>query len=417
MTTCYPALRGKFGRTEYFLTTMPVSELVNRVTFPVDMEDWGSMTVEEKYQRRLDMKRIHRELAPYFAEKDNRFSGSLVLAVVNHDEMQFERLSEILSGQKSINRMYEGAVSEMGVVVMGGAEVLVPLDGQHRAKAFEVAIKGHSDPKLAHAVKPNTDLARDTVAVILVRFDKKNSRYIFNKINRYAKPTEKADKLITDDDDSIAVITRKLIADYVIPIRLVNIDSNTLGDGAHEFTTLATLYEANKKLATAQEVPLMTKPEDMDERERSRRLQELEAEWRRLLDGIRPWREAVADSGEGGDQRRVGLRKESVLGRPIGQAALIHGYTLARKKDRGRKNQDELVSKLGRIDWRMAAPEWKNLLVKPNGKIMSGKSASTNAGAVIAHMIGANLTDQERRRALKFVHGDEADGHRLPPRV
>lgn len=48
---------------------------------------------------------------------------------------------------------------------------------------------------------------------------------------------------------------------------------------------------------------------------------------------------------------------------------------------------------------------------------MSGRPASTNAGAVIAHMIGANLTDQERRRALKFVHGDEADGHRLPPRV
>lgn len=64
-----------------------------------------------------------------------------------------------------------------------------------------------------------------------------------------------------------------------------------------------------------------------------------------------------------------------------------------------------------------AAAEWKNLLVKPNGKIMSGRPASTNAGAVIAHMIGANLTDQERRRALKFIHGDEADGHRLPARV
>ena len=105
------------------------------------------------------------------------------------------------------------------------------------------------------------------------------------------------------------------------------------------------------------------------------------------------------------------------MGRPIGQISLINGYALACKKDRESADKDELVARLNRIDWSMTAPGWTGLLVKPNGKIMSGKPASNNAGTVIAHMIGAQLTDQERRRALKFIHGDEADRHRLPARV
>ena len=48
-------------------------------------------------------------------------------------------------------------------------------------------------------------LENDQIAVILVKFDISLSRYIFNKINKYARPTSKAGKLITDDDDSMAV--------------------------------------------------------------------------------------------------------------------------------------------------------------------------------------------------------------------
>ena len=416
MTTCYPALRGKFGRTEYFLTTMPVSELVNRVKFPAEMPEWESLSIEDKYQRRLDMGRIRRELAPYFATDDNRFSGSLVMAVINHASMSFERLPKLIDSE-SLPKMYDSAISDLGFVIMGGAEVLVPLDGQHRAKAFAVAIEGHSDDKSSYTLKPNMDLARDTVAVILVRFNEKNSRYIFNKINRYAKPTAKADKLITDDDDSIAVITRRLIAECVIPTRLVNIASNALAAKAHEFTTLATLYEANRKLVSAMPVPSMGKPEEMDERERSRRQRELEAEWRRLLNGVSPWKRAVADPTEKGDEARISLRRTSVLGRPIGQISLINGYALACKKDRESADKSELVARLNRIDWSMTAPEWKGLLVRANGKIMSGKPASNNAGIVIAHRIGAQLNPQEKHRALLFIHGDEADRQRLPPRV
>ena len=414
MTSCYPALRGKFGSTEYFLTTMPVSELVSRVKFPVEMPEWDDGSIEERYQRKLDMRRIKKELAPYFSEDPHRFSGSLVLAVLNHSEMGFEHMSKITGDLKNIPNLYRNAAAEMGFVIMQGQEMLVPLDGQHRVKAFKIAIEGDAaDGVTPPAARPNIDLARDAAAVILVRFNKTASRYIFNKINRYAKPTGKADKLITDDDDAVAVITRRLVAGGVIPQRLVNIDTNTLSEKAREFTTLATFYDANKKLLSALPVPSTIPPEKLKPLERDSCMEELRDEWKRLLSGIGQWKRATADLSEGGDAARVELRKTSVLGRPLGQASLINGYALACKKDR-HADRDGLVKKLDGMDWSMGAALWKGLLVKPNGKIMAGKSASNSAGTMIAHMIGAKLTRKESDGVMKFVHGNASEGHHLP---
>jgi hypothetical protein len=49
MPTTVPALRGNFGATEYWLTTMNVGELVRNVQFPQDLPGWASMSIEEKY--------------------------------------------------------------------------------------------------------------------------------------------------------------------------------------------------------------------------------------------------------------------------------------------------------------------------------------------------------------------------------
>ena len=415
MTSCYPALRGKLGRTEYFLTTMPIGDLVNRVKFPVEMPEWREYTIEERYQRNLNMKRIKEEMAPYFAQDDNRFTGSLVLAVQNDEKMEFEHLSKLTGDLNALPGLYKGAASELGFVLMSGQEVLVPLDGQHRAKAFKFAIEGLArNDREPPEILPNTDLARDTVAVILVRFDKKLSRYIFNKINRYAKPTVKGDKLITDDDDAVAVITRNLIRDRVIPTRLVKISGNTLNPNANEFTTLSTFYEANKKLVAALPIPLACRPEKITPNERARRLKQLRTEWGRLLSGVEAWKKALEFPTEEGDSTRIKLRKTSLLGRPVGQAALVIGYSLACMKDRARTDKDVLVAKINKMDWRVGAELWKGLLVNQNRKILASASAAKNAGLMTAHMIDSALTRKETERVIKFAYGNASTNRRLP---
>lgn len=87
---------------------------------------------------------------------------------------------------------------------------------------------------------PSTDLAKDLITVMLVKHEKHLARKIFNKVNRYARPTSKADNLITSDDDILAILARKQ-AD-VIGSRLVNTSSNSLSDTSECFTTLSTIY-------------------------------------------------------------------------------------------------------------------------------------------------------------------------------
>ena len=396
----YPAVRGRFGTTDYYLTVMPVADLVKLVTFPSEIE-WRAESLEDRYQRKLQLKRIKNDLMPYFTCDDNRFSGSLVMAV-KADQIPFDPLSK-MTGLENILHSHRDPACRMGFVTLD-SEPLVALDGQHRAMAFKKVIEDDQ----GHTTQPS-GLEQDQISVILVQFDEKKSRYIFNKINRYAKPTPKADKLITDDDDPIAVITRSLISKGVFDMRLVRThSSNTLGKKTHEFTTLSMLYEANKRLITALPIRSPPKLETMEARELRDRLISLHNEWNRLLSGIGRWQKAVADPEARGDPVRIRLRARYVLGRPIGQLALINGYARACEDDRSGIDRDRLVTKLDGINWRLDSKQWLGLLVTHNGKMMSGPSASRNAGLFIAGLIGAKLTRQEKENMRKFKRESES---------
>ncbi len=98
MPTTIPALRGTFGANEYWLTTMNVGELVRNVQFAQDLDGWADLPIDAKYQREISLNRVRKEIAPYFAGDPERFSGSLVLAVVNDEQMVFEPLPNIGGG-------------------------------------------------------------------------------------------------------------------------------------------------------------------------------------------------------------------------------------------------------------------------------------------------------------------------------
>lgn len=291
MSSPYPALRAKFGNTDYFLTAMPLGDLINRIVLPANLPNWHDLGIEEKFQRKLDLKRITNHIAPYFANDPDRFSGSLVLAVMNDDKMTFEPLDKFVGTDNKIPKLYDEAIEDMGFFIMSGSSILVPLDGQHRAKAFELAIKGSSDgDNVISNIQSNPDLAKEKVAVILIRYDNKKARYIFNKINKYAKPTTKATKLITDDDNAISVIVREMIRNDIIPQHLVSFDKNALNQKAREFTTLSTFNDVSVQILGSLKIPSISNPEKMSESEKRERLLEISEEWKRLLSGIDLWK-------------------------------------------------------------------------------------------------------------------------------
>ena len=416
MTTTYPALRATFGTTEYFVITMRISELVRMVKFPADVQEWGDGPVQEQYQRRIDQRRINRDIAPYFASDKKRFSGSLVMATQHPDGIRFENIYKV-ADTNAIPYAYGNDTPNMGFVSFEDDE-LVTLDGQHRAKAFQTVMEwAEHERGKPKQLEMDDGLKDDQVTIILVKFDTSLSRYIFNKINKYARPTSKADKLITDDDDSMAVMTRKLVENGPIPKRLVNFESNSLNRTAHQFTLFSTFHNANRALLSALPIKIMVKPENLKPAERGMRQVEIAAEWRRLISGIGKWNEALQDPSKAGDENRRELRKNSLLGRPLGQLALVKGYAHACEAMGQGVDKDLLVRKIEAINWNIGNDMWRGVLVKPDGKVMYGVRVANVASKMIAHMIGAALQKGDKERVLDFVYGTRRRGRRLPSQV
>lgn len=410
MPTTLPALRGQFGRFEYWLTTMHVEELVAKVRMPKDLPGWDSQSLEERYQREIDISRVTREIAPYFANHSDRFTGSLVLAVLNDDGMAFEPLDDFGDDHSAkVPKAYQIASANLGFLTLQGGELFVPLDGQHRAKAFEIAMRGTDERgRPIPGIKSNTELARDAVAVILVRFEPDSARRIFSMINRHAKPTSRVENLITNDDDAVAVATRNLVSRLelleLLPGDLVRSQSSMLNQRAREFTTLSTIYDANKAIIESRWHG--RRPEGADEEEREAFEVEIEGVWRLLLEEIDLFAKAIQDPSEAGDSMRIAIRAESLLGHPSGQLSLVRGFVLMRDRCVGVSDQ-ELCRRLNQIDWRRESKQWQGVLLSPAGRVMSGRSASNGASLFIAHLGGADLAEDERAWLLGWITTDE----------
>ena len=418
MPTTIPALRGQFGRFEYWLTTIHVEELVSKVRLPKDVPGWDDLSIEERYQRDVDVRRVTRDIAPYFANDEHRFTGSLVLAVINDERMSFEPLNDFGGGSRGkIPQLYQSAAHNLGFLTLHGDEMLVPLDGQHRAKAFKFAMNGTDDNgKAIPGVKSNTELARDEVAVILIRFEQLAARRIFSKINRYAKATTKSDNLIIDDDDAVAVLTRSLLRDEsgVMPARLVRTGTNTLTKIAPEFTTLSTFYEANLDIIHAGALG-SGKPQNATDEQRETFEEQVGQVWATLLEHIRLFKQALADPTESGDEARIQMRDQMLLGKPIGQRALVKAFLEMDDRLPGASRVD-LCNRLNRIDWSLSDPKWHGVLMNPNGRVMSGRTTINTASLFIAHLAGAPLSQEERDGLIEHIAGDD-ESYRLPDPV
>lgn len=389
-------MRGRFGSTDYYIVTMPAKELTERLVIPREIEGWDDLSLEERYQRDINYNRVRRQIAPYLVQDDDRFFGAFIVTMLHSEKTDFEPMTKIF-GEKVPN-LYKSAGSAFGFLTLEGTEVLVPLDGQHRLAALGFAITG-KDEKQQHIrdLEPRTEVAEDICTVLLIKHDESKSRKIFNKVNRYAKRTSKAENLITADDDIIAVIVRESVvgANNIIPDVLVNARSNTLTVKASEFTTLSTLYESTKYLLedTHGRINTETLPDKATQGVMRKEATEF---WETLCSSVDHFSNAVLDPTDQGDARRREIRADYLLGKPVAQWALVQAIVQLREEDSEtgtRMSLKEACQLVNQLDWSITEPRWQQVLM--NGeKVVSGKSAVNFASQVIAYWLGQNLGDQ-----------------------
>ena len=393
MASVHPAMQGKFGSSTYYMVTMKAGDVANQLVIPKEMPGWDDLELEARFQREINYNRVRKHIAPYLADDPDRFFGALIVDVINPEGMEFEAMDNVSS---KIPKLYQTAARAFGFLTLSGGEMLVPLDGQHRLAALKFAISGKDEKQRPiSGIQPNQEVANDDVLLILLEHDPVKGRKIFNKVNRYAKVTSKADNLITADDDIVAVIAREISNDLV-GSRLVNYKSNTLSPSAVYFTTLATIYESTK--VVLEEEFGKISDQNLPDPQKSKLYRGVSSEhWTRCLEGIDVYQGALADGEEAGDAKRIEIRKSNLLGKPIAQLALtiaVVRLRQARGADGSKLSWETILERINGVDWGSELPVWQRVLMN-GARIVSGRQAANFAGRFIAYYLGEALEKVE----------------------
>ena len=417
MSSVVPAMRGKFGSTEFYIVTMPAKELTERLVVPQDIEGWGDLSMEERYQREINYTRVKRQIAPYLMDDDDRFFGAFVVSILNADALDFEPITKIYKG--NVPNLYQTAGEAFGFLTLQGSEVMVPLDGQHRLAALAFAITGKDEKQQPIAgFQARVDVAEDVCTVILIKHDDTKSRKIFNKVNRYAKATTKAENLITADDDIVAVIVRESVVgvDNMLPDVLVNLRGNTLSASASEFTTLSTLYESTKYVLEDTHGKINTErlPSEPD---RAIFKNEATQFWNTVCSRVDLFRDALHDPSETGNAKRREIRKDFLLGKPVAQWTLTQAIVRLRNEDSetgSRMSLEEACKRANGLNWSVADPRWQHVLM--NGeRVLAGRTAVNYASQVIAYWLGGQLDGDAIQELQKRYNSQGGIGQLAAP--
>jgi DNA sulfur modification protein DndB len=391
MALVIPGVKGHLGNTDFYQATMKVRDLVQGVRSASELDEWTTMSIEERIQRDPDLKRVKEQIAPYIAESKDRFFGAMVVLVYK-GEIYFDSLRDWVSPKAP--RAYQSVSDNIGVLTIDGGS-LIMLDGQHRLLALEKVIKGEVIGSCRE------DVPNDDVCVIFIQHESnEKTRRIFNKVNRYAKPTSRGDNIITSEDDRSAIIARQLLSEGAplgVKARgssdvIVEWKSNALAVRSTKLTTISAVYETVKLILKGENVALDPNNRPSEE-ELNQYYETVEEFWSVVLEGLPPYREVLEDSSRI-PQMRKDDQPYSLLFKPVGQLALFRGLIAATRENRLMLR--EAVRRASKIDWQMSSEIWTNILVAPSGSMLRGEQPPVQGGKLIHYLIAADkMTEEE----------------------
>lgn len=402
MATAVAAMKARLGDTDYYILSMKAQELVEKAKI-LKEEEWDDMSLEERYQREVNYRRVRTEIAPYLAREKSRFFGAVIVAAINFSEhVSFEPLSEMLG--RGVPGLYREEASKMGFLTFSGGEVLVPLDGQHRIKAIDFAVRGRdNEDKEIAGFKPCTELAQEDITVILMPFEEQKARRIFTRVNLYARKPTTGENIVTSDEDITAVLARE-ITNELIDARLVKFKGNTLTKSDEHFTTLAIVYNCNDEIIKG------NFPVGKIDKSRLPSLENIELYrrkvtevWEQLLEGIEIFKDALSERESTGDDKRRQIRAEFLLGKPVAQECLVRAFVRLVNPPT-RLSMEEACNNLNRLPWAINEENlkvWDRVLWTggTDGKIITkNRNLSTN---LIAYLAGEKLNNEEKSTLLE----------------
>ena len=428
----YPAIRARMGRWEYYIVRMSMRELDKNVRFASEIHETNLLS--KAIQRQLNESRAKKQITTYLAKQEDRFFASIVVAVLGGEPhwhpvvMESKEFSIIASDNKLAN--------SFGVLTFNDEEQYYALDGQHRLAAIRELVQNPTSNDAPEG------FWNEEMSVILVTptqlegYDDFLIRYrrLFGHLNRYAKPMSQFDNIVMDEDDTIAIVTRRLVSrhsffssagDEFESSRIMMKKGKNIPAGSSHWTSLENLYDLNAALLNTRKRRnegwgrIHDKLSEYkrfrpDDDEIDELAEELFARWEAITDALPvlwedPSRMRVHnpdDSEEHG--------KDNILFWPIGQQLLVDlaqqllDEALSRTPDEtetlSADEAREALTPLNRIVWDAHRPPWRHLLLVSSGDDRGWRIASEDrkpririAERIIRWQVGLdrNLSDEQ----------------------
>lgn len=361
MATYIPAIRARMGQTEFYSSVLTFGEAARLIDYVEDVDSWTPETPSElKLQRKLNLPRVEREMVPYLVSTDDHFYSALTVEI---------RPAMGESGPRPIDfsteQTFPGGV-EFGMLTMDGTETLYALDGQHRLKSIEIALR------------ERPELAGEHIAVIMIPFKSTTtSQLLFSDLNRYARNPSRSISLLFAHRDPVAKIS-KALADAVPLLKdRVNMESTSLSVNTPYFITLSTLYEVTKSLLPDKW------PESPNENQIDRQVSAQVATWEKLTSSIEQWAMVLDDV-----EHPAYLRQRYLNMHGVGQRAIAN--TTARLRTENPRTWIKELKQISGIDWRIANDEWQGVAVQ-GGRVNNTSTSIRLLSAAVSAKIGLKI--------------------------
>jgi len=413
-----PALRAYMGDWIYYISFMKMRDIANKISKLQLM--YSSERLQELIQRQLAKGRT-KEISEYLLTQQQRFFNALVIGTYGGDPKWTELLvKERFSDVSALPEDIEGI---FGFLILDGSEKLFPIDGQHRIEGIRSAIS------------QNPELENEEVSVIFVKgltADRRaedpegfeRTRRLFTTLNKYGKRVSKKDIIALDEDDSMAIITRKLVEDYSLftgdKTSIKAATSLPRSDGT-SFTSINSLYDGLNiffKSGTNRSWNNFKKfyPGEPTITDLYRRSVEL---WDYFCEFFSPLSEiANSDSGESITPQYRNRMGGHLLFRPIG--LLMSLKAVRNLMDKVQISIEESVERVSHAEMFLSKSPWAHLIWNPlNQKMITASSNRKAAEKALVYSVGGDLSIYNTDRQLlaqeiAAIQGKEPDEIVLP---
>ncbi len=230
MAELFPVIRGRMGGRDFYLGKMSFQELAAKVRIFSEIE--GNPDLESKLQR--EIRKRSREMTEYLKRQTERFYGAIIVATWG-GRPEYVRVK--MEDHPLLDNDFE-----FGLLKLDGRADFFALDGQHRLHSIK------------EAIDERPDLRHEEVSVLFVTHDRTEAgnirtRRLFHTLNRYAKPTTTGENVVLDEDNVLAIGTRRLLGAGVGVLEQARVkieQKQVLKSESHIFTSLAALFDLSR---------------------------------------------------------------------------------------------------------------------------------------------------------------------------